>query len=175
MMPREKLRKADFVSGICLILLGLAVLYGASRMPMKGTYGGVSNVWYVSPAILPIMIGVLLIIFSAGILLRAVKEGGHKEIISYFWAKLKGLPGNTEIRRIFIIWVWSSVYIFVMLGRINFFLATFLYLSPLMLIFYRPGGASLKVKHVAFIIILCAILPIVVGYLFNKYLFVPLP
>jgi hypothetical protein len=142
---------------------------------MKGTYGGVSNVWYVSPAILPIMIGVLLIIFSAGILLRAVKEGGHKEIISYFWAKLKGLPRNTEIRRIFIIWVWSSVYIFVMLGRINFFLATFLYLSPLMLIFYRPGGASLKVKHVAFIIILCAVLPIVVGYLFNKYLFVPLP
>lgn len=174
-MPKEKLRKADIVAGICLILLGLGVVYGATRMPMKGTYGGVTNVWYVSPAILPILIGVLLVIFSAGILLRAIKDGGHKDIIGYFGTKAKGLPKNAEVHRILIIWAWSSVYIFILLGRINFYLASFIYLGPLMLIFYRPGGASLRLKHFVFVLVLCAVLPIVVGYLFNRYLFVPLP
>jgi len=175
MMPEEKLRKADIVTAICLILLGLAVLYGASQMPMKGTYGGVTNVWYVSPAVLPILIGTLIIVFSIGVLIRAVKRGGHKEIIQYFLEKAKGLSKNIEVYRILTIWILSSIYIFILLGKINFFLASFLYLCPFMLLFYRPGGASLKVKHTAFIIFLCAIIPLGIGYLFNKYLLVPLP
>jgi hypothetical protein len=175
MMPKEKLRKADIVTSICLIILGLSVLYGASRMPMTGTYGGVTNVWYVSPAVIPILIGSLIIIFSIGILIRSIRDGGHKGIIGYFSGKMKGMSRNTEVKRIFIIWAWSSVYIFVLLGRINFYLASSMFLGPFMLMFYRPGSASLRFKHFAFILILCAILPIAVGYLFNQYLLVPLP
>ena len=175
MMPEEKLRKADIITGICLILLGLAVIYGASRMPMTGTYGGVKNVWYVSPAILPIFIGTLIIIFSIGILIRAIKRGGHKGIVRYFSEKAGGLMQNAEVRRIFMIWIWSSVYIFGLLGRINFYLASFLYLCPFMMLFYRPGGRSLQIKHYISIAFLGLVLPLGVGYLFNKYLLVPLP
>ncbi|MBW1699997.1 MAG: tripartite tricarboxylate transporter TctB family protein [Deltaproteobacteria bacterium] len=175
MMPEEKLRKADIVTSICLIFLGLAVLYGASQMPMKGTYGGVTNVWYVSPAVLPILIGVLVIVFSAGILIRAIKFGGHKNIIPYFSKKLEQLPRNIEALRITIIWILSSIYIFGLLGRTNFYLAGFLYLCPFMLLFYRPRGNSLKMKHASLISLICILLPIVIGYLFNKYLYVPLP
>lgn len=175
MMPKEKLRKADIVTALCLILLGLAVLFGASRMPMSGTYAGVTNVWYVSPAILPILIGVLIIIFSIGVLIRAIRDGGHREIIRYFAEKTKGLSRNREVQRILIIWIWSSVYIFIMIGRINFYVASFLYLCPFMLLFYRPGRESLKLKHFALIIVLCALLPIGIGYIFYRYLLVPLP
>ena len=175
MMPEEKLRKADIITGICLILLGLAVLYGASRMPMSGTYGGVTNVWYVSPGILPILIGTLIIIFSIGILIRAMRRGGHKDIVRYFSEKARGLLQNPEVRRIFMIWIWSSVYIFGSLGRINFYLASFLYLCPFMMLFYRPDGRSLRIKHYVSIVFLSLVLPLGVGYLFNKYLLVPLP
>jgi hypothetical protein len=175
MMPEEKLRKADIVTGICLILLGLAVLYGASRMPMTGTYGGVTNVWYVSPAVLPILIGILIILFSIGILIRAVNRGGHKDIVRFYLDKTKKLPGNIEVHRILIIWVLSFIYIFGLLGKINFFIASFLYLCPFMLLFHRPDGDALKVKDAACIISLCAILPFGIGYLFSKYLLVPLP
>ena len=175
MMPEEKLRKADIITGVCLILLGLAVLFGASRMPMTGTYGGVKNVWYVSPAVLPILIGILIIVFSIGILIRAVKRGGHKGIVRYFSEKASGLTKNAEVRRIFIIWIWSSVYIFGLLGRIDFYLASFLYLGPFMMFFYRPGGRSLQTKHYISIAFLGLVVPLGVGYLFNKYLLVPLP
>ena len=92
-----------------IILLGLAVLFGASQMPVKGTYGGVTNVWYVSPAVLPILIGILIIVFSIGIFIRAVKHGGHKEIIQFFLEKAKGLSKNNEVHRILIIWILSSI------------------------------------------------------------------
>jgi hypothetical protein len=53
MMEKEKLRKADIFSGGIISLFGLWVISQALKMPMKDSWGGVQNVWFVSPALFP--------------------------------------------------------------------------------------------------------------------------
>ena len=54
MLEKEKLRKADIFSGLAIFLFGLFMVLMASEMPMKDSWGGVQNVWYVSPALFPL-------------------------------------------------------------------------------------------------------------------------
>ena len=71
MMDKDKLRKADFFSGIIILLFGAWIVRQAFKMPMKDSYAGVQNVWYVSPALFPLLIGsilALLGLFLVGLL-----------------------------------------------------------------------------------------------------------
>jgi hypothetical protein len=54
MLEKENLRKADVYSGAVISLFGLWIVLQAIKMPMKDSWGGVQNVWYVSPAIFPL-------------------------------------------------------------------------------------------------------------------------
>jgi hypothetical protein len=57
MLEIEKLRKADIFSGVIISLFGLWVVGQALKMPMKDSWGGVQNVWFVSPALFPLFVG----------------------------------------------------------------------------------------------------------------------
>ena len=54
MLEKENLRKADVYSGAIICLFGLWIILQALKMPMKDSWGGVQNVWYVSPGIFPL-------------------------------------------------------------------------------------------------------------------------
>jgi len=61
-MDTDNLRKADFKTGVmliafCLWFLSITFVF----MPFKETYGGVENVWYVSPWIFPAVVLTLLL------------------------------------------------------------------------------------------------------------------
>ena len=56
MKDKAGLRKADFWTSILLFALGVAMIGGATTFPMKDSYGGVQNVWYVSPALFPLLV-----------------------------------------------------------------------------------------------------------------------
>ncbi|MCB2170659.1 MAG: hypothetical protein KQI78_23605, partial [Deltaproteobacteria bacterium] len=73
MMDKEKLRKADIFSGSIIMLFGLWVISQALQMPMKDSYGGVQNVWYVSPALLPLFVGSMIALFGALLIRIALK------------------------------------------------------------------------------------------------------
>jgi hypothetical protein len=60
MMEKDKLRKADIFSGSLVVLLGLFIISQAFGMPMKDSWGGVQNVWFVSPALFPLLVGGML-------------------------------------------------------------------------------------------------------------------
>ena len=62
MMDKDKLRKADIFSGSLIILLGLFIISQAVQMPMKDSWGGVQNVWFVSPALFPLLVGGMLVL-----------------------------------------------------------------------------------------------------------------
>ena len=57
MLEKDILRKADVFSGILFFCFGLFVVLQALKMPMKDSWGGVQNVWYVSPALFPLFVG----------------------------------------------------------------------------------------------------------------------
>ncbi len=140
MMETEKLRKADIFSGTAILLLGLFIISQGLQMPMKDSYAGVQNVWYVSPALLPLIIGAALALF--GLLLmktafKAVGLGGLKSAVSYlggsdFISFLK----QHDIIRFYGIVINLVVFVFVMIPRIDFFLAAIIFLLFFFFMFY---------------------------------------
>jgi len=173
MMPKEKLRHADVVTASLLSLLSLALLIGASRMPLRGTYGGVVNVWYVSPAALPFVIGTGLLVMSLGLLRRALREGGHRGLVAFFRARIRALPENRPVHRMLGVVALLAIYVYGLLGRVDYFLASSLYLCVFMGIYaYRQDSHW---AHWTKILLLGIGIPVAVGYAFREFLFVPLP
>lgn len=83
-MDKDTLRKSDFKTGsllivFCLWFLSVTFLF----MPFKETYGGVDNVWYVSPWIFPAIVLTLLLILSIILTINAAIENGMRDLIVF--------------------------------------------------------------------------------------------
>ena len=83
-MDKDTLRKSDFKTGsllivFCLWFLSVTFLF----MPFKETYGGVDNVWYVSPWIFPAIVLTLLLILSIILTINAAIANGMRDLIVY--------------------------------------------------------------------------------------------
>jgi hypothetical protein len=82
MMQGEKLRRADFVTSILLLSFGVWMLGETFTMPMRDTFGGVQNVWYVSPALFPLIISAGLLLLGTVLLLHAIRSGGAASFVA---------------------------------------------------------------------------------------------
>ena len=81
-MDKTELRKKDFITSIILIAFGIfMVLYTITVIPMKDSWGGVMNVWFVSPGLFPLGIGILIILMGIVLCNRAIKDGGAKKFL----------------------------------------------------------------------------------------------
>ena len=78
MLEKENLRKADVYSGAIICLFGLWIALQALKMPMKDSWGGVQNVWYVSPGIFPLFIGCIIMLLGGLLCRTALKTIGLK-------------------------------------------------------------------------------------------------
>lgn len=175
MMPPEKLRKADLVTAGVLIVLGLSVVVKALRMPYGGTYGGVNNAWYVSPAMFPLFVGTLLILCSIGVAVHAIREGGHRGFLAFWKERVRGLPRNAAVGRMALVCAWTAVLVFGAMGRINFYVAGFLYLFVFMLLFHRPAEGKPYWRSVCVGLVVSLFASSVTIFLFERYLLVPFP
>jgi hypothetical protein len=140
MLAKDTLRKADIFSGTLIFLFGLFVVYQALQMPMKDTYGGVQNVWYVSPAIFPLFIGAIIALLGAALTVIALKSVGRQQLASVFHylaspELIAFLKQPATIRFYAIVLVFSS-FIFVMIPRVDFFLAAVFFLMVFISMFY---------------------------------------
>ena len=94
MMDKDKLRKADFKTGVtliwfCLWFLSVTFLF----MPFKETYGGVENVWYVSPWIFPAVVLTLLLLLSLILTANAILRRGARDVVEF----PDGTPGSFRL------------------------------------------------------------------------------
>lgn len=143
MMEKKQLRSADCISAIMLIAFGLWVLITTvTTFPMKGSWGGVKNVWYVSPALFPIFISVGIIGLGIVLLLNAMKEGALATL-SEKMANFK--PGISEdMLRFFSIVLVFAALVYVYVPRNDFFLAALFCLTVFMSTFYLDQLDLLK-------------------------------
>ena len=140
MLEIDKLRKADLLSGSAILLLGLFIVGQATQMPMKDSYAGVQNVWYVSPALFPLMVGSMLALLGLLLIKTAFKEVGSAGLLSVikylsssdFVIFLK-LPATI---RFYGIILNLLIFVFLLVPRVDFFLATILFLLIFFLMFY---------------------------------------
>lgn len=152
MTEKDKLRKQDFVTSIVLICLSIGILIGALHMPMKGMYGGVQNNWYMSPALLPLIISVGLFLLSVTLLVNSITTGGASACIKDIKQLLrKGKPAQAtsdtqqEERegptpkaknlRLFFVVLMLYFLIFLLIPRVDFLISLIFFLFTVMAIF----------------------------------------
>lgn len=148
MMEKDKLRKADIFSGSTIFLAGLFIVSQALKMPMKDSWGGVQNVWYVSPAIFPLFIGAMIMLLGGLLVRTALRETGTKgikETITYMFSdrfKLF-LKLDQNIRFYAIVFMLIS-FVYLFLPRVDFFLAAIQFLLVFIPLFYLEDIQLLK-------------------------------
>ena len=79
MLDKKNLRKADVYSGAVIFLFGLWIVIATLKMPMKDSWGGVQNVWFVSPATFPLFVGAIIMILGLLLCPTALKTIGMKD------------------------------------------------------------------------------------------------
>ncbi|MGE5256593.1 MAG: hypothetical protein ACM3KE_07990 [Hyphomicrobiales bacterium] len=148
MLEKEKLRKADVFSGAVVFLFGLWIVYQAFQMPMKDSWGGVMNVWYVSPALMPLFIGAVIMLLGAMLCRIGLKAIGVETFTSTVrWLAgpglLRVLKSDASVRFYAIAGLFLTL-VFVNLPRIDFILCAVLFLSVFITMFYFLNDALLR-------------------------------
>ena len=148
MMEKDKLRKTDIYSGAAISLFGLWIILQALKMPMKDSWGGVQNVWYVSPAIFPLFVGCMIMLLGALLCRTALKMVGFKtfgQTVRWLLSKmfLQFLNSIPNLRFYTIVVLFLS-FVYLTIPRIDFFLSAFLFLIVFITSFYFDDAMLLK-------------------------------
>lgn len=198
MIDEQPLRKLDVVAGAGLGALGLAIIVRALRMPIGGTYGGVDNPWYASPAAMPLLLGTLLVGGAVAIIGQAVKRGGHRGLPAFLRTFGRDTLLTREAARAAGAWGGLLVYALALkfppfaalagpLERAgapgwlaepsgaNYVLCSFLFLVAYILGFYRPEGHFPRAARIGVILVGSLGVALLVAHAFSELLRVPLP
>ncbi len=140
----KDMRGADIVISIIFLILGIFILIGASQMPLTDSYGGVDSVWYVSPALMPIIIGIAIILLSISILSFALKQGGMKLLKESIAERKKDILFNESMIRMLATLIPLFWLVFVHLRMLDFCIAVALYLTFTISVFYFEDSKILK-------------------------------
>jgi hypothetical protein len=148
MLKQENLRKADVYSGAAIFLFGLWVVLQALKMPMKDSWGGVQNVWYVSPAIFPLFVGCMIMLLGGLLCRTALKTIGVKAFVETArWLSSKALLqflNSIPNLRFYAIAVLLLSLVYLNIPRIDFFLSAVLFLAVFITSFYLDVAELLK-------------------------------
>lgn len=148
MMEKEKLRKADIFSGGIIFLFGLWIVSQALRMPMKDSWGGVQNVWFVSPALFPLFVGAMIMLLGALLIRIAFREVGSAQLRQVL--RWLGSPDvirflkTAPLLRFYAVVVLFFTFVYVNIPRIDFFLCSVLFLLVFISMFYFDDDTLLK-------------------------------
>ena len=148
MLEKQKLRKADIFSGSVIFLFGVWIVLQALKMPMKGSWGGVQNVWFVSPALFPLFVGAMIMLLGALLVRTAIREVGFKEVgHALSWLASREMPAFLQTPanlRFYAIATLFLSLVYINISRIDFFLCSVLFLLVFITMFYFDDNALLK-------------------------------
>ena len=148
MMEKDKLRKADVFSGGLIFLFGLWIISQGLKMPMKDSWGGVQNVWFVSPALFPLLVGAMIAFLGALLVRTALKEIGFGELIKvWHWLlsreMIKFLK-TPPVMRLYAMAILFIAFVFLNIPRIDFLLCSVLFLVVFISMFYFDDDVLLR-------------------------------
>jgi len=140
-MEKEQLRKADLLTGFIFFVFGLWVVYEGLKMPMAESYGGVQNVWYVSPALFPLAVGTAIALLGLGLFKVALSSVGASNAVTAVKSLFVGenedegitSEGNFRFLTIVILFV---CYVFLFIPRVDFLICSLLFLFTFINMFH---------------------------------------
>jgi hypothetical protein len=161
MSQKTKTTTSDLVMGVILLLFGIYLVIDALGMKIY-------NSFLDAPGFFPFILGIVFIGFGVTMLVTSIRSGGVKEAQKTFESNnLAKLFLSNETKRVIILLAIMVFYIFILIGRINFTVATFIYLF--VTFFYLKSTTLIKN------IIISLLTALIISGIF-KYLFIiPLP
>ncbi|MDC0335920.1 tripartite tricarboxylate transporter TctB family protein [Pseudodesulfovibrio sp.] len=140
-MEKEQLRKADLLTGLIFFVFGLWVVYEGLKMPMAESYGGVQNVWYVSPALFPLCVGGAITLLGLGLFKVALSSVGTANATKAIKSLFVGEEGEEGITsegnfRFLTIVILFVCYVFLFIPRVDFLICSLLFLFTFINIFH---------------------------------------
>jgi putative tricarboxylic transport membrane protein len=164
--------RADFITGIVLIVVNLYIIFESWRMPRMEHLGAHP---LSVPGIVPAFLAVLLIISGGVLVIRSVMAGGHRLGLSAATARaVLAKPGN---RRLLVTLALTIGYAGVLLGHVGYELSTGVFIFAFIVLFeWERGLAPARVTRlIAAAAILAAAATLVVSWTFERLFLVTLP
>jgi hypothetical protein len=148
------LRKADLVAGVAVSAFGFAALLLA--LNFRWDLASVQQAgWYTAPGIIPVGVSIVLILQGLALSVHAWRTGGR-------WAdgdidRVRQSLGSEPVRRTGLVALLLVAYVFLMIGRLHFTFASFLFMAAFMWLFRAgvwwkilliAGAASVSISYV---------------------------
>jgi hypothetical protein len=158
------LRKADLVTGVGISAFGTAALLLA--LNFRWDLAAVQQAgWYTAPGFIPVGISIVLILQGIGLSVHAWRNGGRWQRADL--SRVGQALGSPAARRVAMVALLLSIYVFLMVGRLHFTLASFLFMAAFMW-FFR-AGVWWKILFIA------AVASVAISFVFEGLARVPLP
>ena len=129
--------RADFVTGIVLILTSLYVIVESWRMPRMEHLGAHP---LSVPGIVPAFLAVVLIIFGGVLVIRSVRSGGYR--LGCTRAKVQEVLSRPGNQRLWVTGLLCVGYAGFLIGTLPYWLATGLFVFAFVVLFEWKHGMS---------------------------------
>ncbi|MEL0636443.1 tripartite tricarboxylate transporter TctB family protein [Marinomonas sp. TI.3.20] len=140
MQPEQlmALRRADMRTAVILMIVSTLAMVDSFSFPLTGSYAGVQNMWYVSPALFPIIVFSLLFLCGLSLLIKSITFiKKHPSI-----ATAKESPASWGRFFLLVSLIAGMVYGFI--PMIDFALSSFLFLFIFIFTFYSDNALFQK-------------------------------
>ena len=141
-MEDRNMPKADFVTGIILIAFGVWIVVHAIHMPRFKEFG--ANPFSV-PGIVPGILGTIITVLSLIVFIRSIRKKGYRLGIN--GTVVKKTLQNPSFKRMMATCLICVVYGLGMVGIIDYYLATFLYVFMFLVLFQLDRSKPILVQH----------------------------
>ncbi len=164
--------KKDFIASIVLIAFSISVVVSSYTMP-RLERRGIDP--FSAPGVVPGMIGMILLCLSLILFVRSVRGGGYRLFRAGRESGSAENPG--AVQRVLLTLLISLVYAVGLLGRIDYTVATLLYIFGFIVLFeYRRGVSPLhQKKMLGSALLLALIAAVLITLVFRKLFLVDLP
>ncbi|OHD69472.1 MAG: hypothetical protein A2177_11390 [Spirochaetes bacterium RBG_13_68_11] len=145
-MPR-----ADFITSMILIVVGVAAVWNSLEMPRYENQGG--N-FLDSPGIVPALLGIMLVALSLVVFIRSIVRKGYK--LGWNTASLSAVVKDTMTVRMLVTIAFGVVYGLFLMRWLHFIAATLIFVFVFIVVFEydikKPLAAQWKVPVFAIVI-----------------------
>lgn len=160
------LARADFLTGVVLMALGLAAFAFSLDMP-RFAERNINP--YTVPGLVPGALGLIIAVLGAVLALRAARAGGWR------LGSRATAVDRTGARQVGLTLVLTLGYAAGLVGRMPFWLATFLFVLAFVVAFEWPKGPAGRTRRLALAAAYAALLSAAVTYVFQEVFLVRLP
>ena len=171
-MKPENMPKADFVVSILLMLFGIWIVIHSLQMPRFQNLG--ANPFSV-PGIVPGVLGTIIFVLSLAVFIRSLRRKGYQLGLSR--DKVKRYIEDPSTQRMLLTTLICVIYGLAMIGHMNYYLATFLFVLFFLLLFQFRSveNAVTRRKMMITAVVQAVLTAAVVGSVFRYLFLVDLP